>query len=280
MNRALNRIWYGIRYGRRSDLKFGMRYGMYFGIRKLSGMAAGGVLLLLLAACGKQETQIQLQEYTDIPEAELSSETDSVTDAAAGQNTQGAVSESDIDADGSDSIGITESDIAATDTTGQSEIYVFICGHVQEPGVYKVPYGGRVCDGIALAGGLTGDADGTAVNQARLLVDGEKVYIPAIGEDYQEEQSRLPYGYDTASASSGNVGEPGLSGDDGSLVDINHASREELMTLPGIGETKAKAILTYRETHGYFHTKEDIMNIEGIKDGVYQKIESLITVSE
>ncbi|MBR1567452.1 MAG: helix-hairpin-helix domain-containing protein [Lachnospiraceae bacterium] len=240
MNRAWNRVW------------------------KLAGMVAGVALLFLLAACEKQGTQIHLQEYTEIPEAELSSEmeidseAELSSEAATAQNTQEAPE------------------------AQEPEICVFVCGHVKEPGVYELPYGGRVCDGIALAGGLTEDADGTAVNQARPLVDGEKVYIPALGEDYHEDQSVIPYKTGTAytTGSIGNTEELDSANGNRSLVNINYASKEELMTLPGIGETKAEAILTYRENHGLFRTKEDIMNIEGIKDGVYHKIEALITVGD
>lgn len=162
----------------------------------------------------------------------------------------------------------TESDVVLAeveeDSTGEAErledelIYVFVCGQVQRPGVYALSGDKRVCDAIEMAGGCLDTADICAVNQAERLTDGSQIYIPAIGE-----------------ASTMETGD--ISVDDG-LIHLNQAGKEELMTLPGIGESKAEAILEYREAHGGFATKEELMNIPGIKEGVFQKIQELITV--
>lgn len=144
------------------------------------------------------------------------------------------------------------------ETSGEAELlYVFICGQVQEPGVYALEPGSRVCDVIELAGGCLEDADICVVNQAELLKDGSKIYIPAMGEVLTDTMEQAE--------------------SDG-LVHLNRATKEELMTLPGIGEAKADSIIEYRETQGGFSSIEELMNIPGIKEGVFRKIQEYITV--
>lgn len=140
----------------------------------------------------------------------------------------------------------------------EEDVYVFVCGQVQNPGVYSMPSGSRICDALAAAGGCLETANICAVNQAERLQDGEKIYIPAVGEE-------LPVSEGETSASDG-------------LVHLNRATKAELMTLPGIGESKAEQILAYREEHGGFSTVEELMNISGIKEGVFQRIQDYITV--
>lgn len=145
-----------------------------------------------------------------------------------------------------------------SEVSAEEEVYVFVCGQVQYPGVYSMPSGSRICDALAAAGGCLETADICVVNQAECLQDGEKVYIPAIGEE-------LFVSGEEAAASDG-------------LIHLNRATKAELMTLPGIGESKAEQILAYREEHGGFSTVEELMNISGIKEGVFQKIQDYITV--
>lgn len=135
---------------------------------------------------------------------------------------------------------------------------VYICGAVKCPGVYELSAGSRVYEAITMAGGLTKDASETAVNQAQLLVDGQMIQIPT-----KEEAEALQVSEDAA--------------EDG-LVNINTADLEELKTLPGIGDAKAQSIISYRESNGAFEAIEDIKKIEGIKDGVFAKLEGLIKV--
>lgn len=139
----------------------------------------------------------------------------------------------------------------------EEECYVFICGQIQNPGVYRMNPGSRICDVIDAAGGCLETADICAVNQAERLTDGCKIYIPALGE--------IPVVLEETEASDG-------------LVHLNRATREELMTLPGIGEAKAEQILAYREEHGGFSTIDELMNISGIKEGVFNRIQDYITV--
>ena len=116
-------------------------------------------------------------------------------------------------------------------------------------------------EAIAKAGGLTENAAAEAVNQARVVVDGEQIYVPSLDEV----------------KGAGVVSEVTERTDDGK-ININTAGKEELMTLPGIGEAKAEKILRYREEHGAFRSIEDVMQIEGIKEGVFNKIKEDITI--
>lgn len=139
-------------------------------------------------------------------------------------------------------------------------IYVQVSGAVAKPGVYELNEGSRIFQAVELAGGLTEEADGSAVNQAAALSDGQMVYIPRQGEEPSQG---------AASPSAGQA--------DGK-VSLNTATEAELMALPGIGEAKARSILAWREQHGGFSQIEDLMKIEGIKDGVFSKIKDSIKV--
>ena len=141
-----------------------------------------------------------------------------------------------------------------------AELAVHICGAVQNPGVYMLAGGSRICDAIRAAGGLSEDASDHSVNQAALLADGMQIVIPTL-----EEVS-------AAMADSGEA-QGGQK-----LIDLNTATLTELMTLPGIGETRANAILAYREKCGRFSSVEEIMQVSGIKEGSFEKLREYITV--
>lgn len=146
-------------------------------------------------------------------------------------------------------------------------ILVHVCGAVMDPGVYELEVGSRVYQLIELAGGFTRDAAKGYLNLAEGLYDGQKVVIPTVSE---AEDDR--YGQREPEV------EHGGSAADDALININTADKEKLMTLPGIGEAKALAIIARRTEHGVFRTKEEIMQVPGIKEAAYEKIKSLITV--
>lgn len=139
--------------------------------------------------------------------------------------------------------------------TSSAILYVEVCGCVNIPGVYEVTEGTRVYQVIEMAGGLRGDADSKSINKAESVADGQQIYIPSKDEAIAPAE-------DTGTE----------------LVNINKASMDELMTLPGIGQSKAEAIISYRESGGRFETIEDIMNVSGIKDAAFNKIKELICV--
>lgn len=135
---------------------------------------------------------------------------------------------------------------------------VFVCGAVKMPGVYELPAGSRVYEAVALAGGMTDDAALSAVNQAEPLTDGQMIEIPTKEEHELRAAAEEEY-------------------QDG-LVNINTADAEELKTLPGIGDSKARNIIAYREKNGAFKAAEDIKNVDGIGEGVFAKLEDCIKV--
>lgn len=160
-------------------------------------------------------------------------------------------------------------------------IYVYVCGAVENPGVYTFAEGTRVCDAISAAGGMTAQADETCVNQALLLSDQDQVYIRT-QEERDEETSE---GAGKAGISSGAESRAAVSSGSrqestGTVgrINLNTASEEELRTLPGIGESKARAIAAYRSEHGSFARTEDLMQVSGIGTSTYEKLKAMITV--
>ena len=155
------------------------------------------------------------------------------------------------------------------------EICVYVCGQVKHPGVYRLDADSRICDAIRLAGGLTGKAASVSVNQAEKMQDGQQIYIPSKKEAINNNgASEKTEGVAEGGSSSGSTDAQGTSG----KVNINTAGKEELMTLTGIGEARAQAIIKYREIKGRFGSKEQLKEVEGIKDGIYGKLEDQIEI--
>ena len=148
----------------------------------------------------------------------------------------------------------------STKDDSNTDIYVHICGAVINPGVYQVPAGTRVYQALELAGGSSDDAYLSGINLADKLADGQKVYIPAEGENAEG----------ILSIDSGDV--------QSVMININTASEAELMTLPGIGQSRAKDIINYRVKNGLFESIDDIMKVSGIKEAAFEKIKDLIKV--
>lgn len=146
-----------------------------------------------------------------------------------------------------------------------AQIFIYLCGAVRNPAVYGMASGSRLYEAVELAGGLREDAAADAVNLAQVLEDGQRIRIPT--EEEAAQGITDPVMTELAEG-------PAADG----LVDLNRASLAELMTLPGIGETRAQAVLDYRATHGPFQRIEDITNVSGIKEASYEKIKHLIKV--
>ena len=157
--------------------------------------------------------------------------------------------------------------------TPNRQVVVHVCGAVVNEGVYALPAGSRVSEGIAAAGGFSETADTVYHNLAAILSDGQKVYVPTA-----EETKDLSVPDRTSSGDDvGSGGEP--SGDAGpKKVNLNTAGLEELMTLNGIGEAKAKSILQYREKVGPFQSIEEIKNVSGIGDAMFERVRESIIV--
>lgn len=161
-------------------------------------------------------------------------------------------------------------------------VYIHVCGLVSTPGVYGLPAGSRVYEAIEAAGGFSEAAVPDYLNLAQVLEDGMKIQVPdrEQAEEWKARgltQSGISMGGGTAGVqTSGRTG----SGEGGSKarVNLNTASREELMTLRGIGASRADDIIHYRQEFGGFKSIEDIMNVSGIKDAAFEKIKDSITV--
>ena len=151
----------------------------------------------------------------------------------------------------------------------KGDIFVHVCGAVNKEGVYQVKEGSRVVDAIRAAGGLAKKAASYGINQAELLKDGMQVYIPT-----KNEVSRTQV--KTVQSLGSTEGKSVTS--QGNTININTATKEELMKLNGVGEAKAALIITYRETNGGFKNTTDLMKIKGIKQKFFDKIKDSICV--
>lgn len=162
-----------------------------------------------------------------------------------------------------------------TEAIDTNEICVYICGSVKRPGVYYLISGNRISDAVDMAGGLTKKAAKEYVNLAKELTDGERIYIPSKEE---LEDSAIAQELDLNKPENKQSFNRQESEGEQPKLNINQAGPSDLLSLPGIGEAKANAIIKYREEHGLFKQIEDIKKIEGIKDGVFSKIKDFIII--
>ena len=163
---------------------------------------------------------------------------------------------------------------------GAGRIFVHVCGAVKKEGVYELSPDARVVDAIRAAGGCTKKAASFGINQAEALKDGVQVYVPTKAEIKKETNgvgSLASFGTEGVRTGLSSQGmNPGGGGD--ALININLATKEELMKLNGVGEAKAELIITYRQAKGGFKDIKDIMKIKGIKQKFFDKIKDKICI--
>ena len=198
------------------------------------------------------------------------------SDAGNGTGSDSGKHTSDVDIDnGSEAVSDKEMQ--------QAMIYVDVCGAVANPGVFQLAAGSRVFQAIEAAGGYLPEAALTCVNRAGVLTDGQQLYI--LTQEEMERQGLDPA--EMAGASDGQMnGSAGTGQNTGmtaqvqqdNKININTADEAQLTTLTGIGATRAQAIIAYREENGPFVAIEDIMNVQGIKEGTFAKIKDEIVV--
>lgn len=150
---------------------------------------------------------------------------------------------------------VIDSKVENERTEEVEDIYIHISGQVNYPGLLKLKKGQRLYEAIELAGGMTEHADIDQINLSLVLNDQDKVYIPSIGEisKFLETNNNTE------------------------IININTATKEQLMMLSGIGEKTADSIIQYREEN-VFTKIEDLMNVPGIGETKFKKIEKNITI--
>lgn len=152
--------------------------------------------------------------------------------------------------------------------SGEAErlsVVVHVAGSVSKPGLYTLEEGQRVGDAVEIAGGFTGDANSSAVNLARVLVDGEQVWVPSVREASESNSSASENAGPSSAANS-------------ALININTATVEELTQLNGVGTATAEKIIAERTQNGSFASIEDIMRVSGIGEKRFEAIKKFICV--
>ena len=195
----------------------------------------------------------------------------------------GGLTGSDSGKDTLDADADNESEAVSDKEMQQAMIYVDVCGAVANPGVFQLAAGSRVFQAIEAAGGYLPEAALTCVNRAGVLTDGQQLYI--LTQEEMERQGLDPA--EMAGASDGQMNGSAGTGQNAGLtvqaqqdnrININTADEAQLTTLTGIGATRAQAIISYRQENGPFAVIEDIMNVQGIKEGTFAKIKDKIVV--
>lgn len=201
-------------------------------------------------------------------------------------------------------VPLEENKIEEVETTEEiKKVKVDIKGNVQTPGVYELDEGSRVIDAINLAGGLLENSDTSLINLSKTLTDEMTVIIYTKEEiaNYKASKTQIEYVYievekcpdivnDACINQEDNIKEETITNeettssdkiedkDKATLISINTATIEQFDSLPGIGEAKAKSIVEYRDKNGLFETVEDIKNVSGIGESLFEKIKDYITV--
>ena len=153
------------------------------------------------------------------------------------------------------------------------QFLVYVNGAVETPGVYPLFSGARVADAVDAAGGATPEADLTGINLALRVVDEGYYYIPRQGETPPSVASPV-----SQPAADEQAGIAEMSGSGRALINLNTASPQELLALPGIGQVRALAIADHRAQNGPFATVEDVTKVHGIGSGIYEQVRNLVTV--
>ena len=251
-----------------------------------------------LGACGAQREELFLSEKESIAYGDGNRKVESKTEDTdqnreaepnAGNTDQNR--EAEPNAGNTDQNRKAEPSAGSTDRTELSDasseeaktLVVHICGAVSAPGVYELPAGSRIIDAVEAGGGFLPEADEACCNLAEEIVDGCQIYIMTKTESCADGQTEKKAGIQTSPDSDmqttdRNVRSNSATALENGLVNLNTADVAALMTLPGIGESRAKAIISYREQHGAFAQIEDIMKISGIKQAAFSKIKDKITV--
>ena len=251
-----------------------------------------------LGACGAQREELFLPEKESIAYGDGNRKVESkVEDTDQNREAEPNAGNTDQNREAESNAGDTDQNRKAEPSAGSTDrtelsdasseeaktLVVHICGAVSAPGVYELPAGSRIIDAVEAGGGFLPEADEACCNLAEEIVDGCQIYIMTKTESCADGQTEKKAGIQTSPDSDmqttdRNVRSNSATALENGLVNLNTADVAALMTLPGIGESRAKAIISYREQHGAFAQIEDIMKISGIKQAAFSKIKDKITV--
>ncbi len=251
-----------------------------------------------LAACGAQREELFLSEKESIAYGDGNRKVESkVEDTDQNREAEPNAGNTDQNREAESNAGNTDQNREAEPSAGSTDrtelsdasseetktLVVHICGAVSAPGVYELPAGSRIIDAVEAGGGFLPEAEEACCNLAEEIVDGCQIYIMTKSESCADGQTEKKAGIQTSpdgdmQTTDRNVRSNSAPALENGLVNLNTADVAALMTLPGIGESRAKAIISYREQHGEFAKIEDIMKISGIKQAAFSKIKDKITV--
>ena len=238
-----------------------------------------------LGACGAQREELFLSEKESIAYGDGNRKVESkVEDTDPNREAKSNAGDTDQNREAESSAGSTDrTELSDASSEEAKTLVVHICGAVSAPGVYELPAGSRIIDAVEAGGGFLPEADEACCNLAEEIVDGCQIYIMTKSESCADGQTEKKAGIQTSPDSDmqttdRNVRSNSTPALENGLVNLNTADVAALMTLPGIGESRAKAIISYREQHGAFAQIEDIMKISGIKQAAFSKIKDKITV--
>ena len=269
---------------------------------RLWRMVLWGILWAMLCptlgACGAQREELFLPEKESIAYGDGNRKVESkVEDTDPNREAEPNAGNTDQNREAESNAGDTDQNRKAEPSAGSTDrtelsdasseetktLVVHICGAVSAPGVYELPAGSRIIDAVEAGGGFLPEAEEACCNLAEEIVDGCQIYIMTKSESCADGQTEKKAGIQTSPDSDmqttdRNVRSNSATALENGLVNLNTADVAALMTLPGIGESRAKAIISYREQHGAFAQIEDIMKISGIKQAAFSKIKDKITV--
>ena len=238
----------------------------------------------------KELEQEESGETADVEQKELK-DTESGKASLAGTD---LASETSPDSTESEGISKKKAEITESDQSSAIQqpvsrtIYVDVCGAVVNPGVYELSSDSRVFQAIEKAGGYLPGAAASYLNRARSLYDGQQIYVPTqeevdsqtipLTQDETVQDGVVQEGTAQTRTAADNTADGTGSTQAGQRINLNTADVSQLSTLTGVGESKALAIIAYREENGPFTSIEDIMNVPGIKEGTYEKIKDKIAI--
>ena len=238
----------------------------------------------------KELEQEESGETADVEQKELK-DTESGKASLAGTDLASETSPDSTESEGisKKKAEMTESDQSSAIQRPVSQtIYVDVCGAVVNPGVYELSSDSRVFQAIEKAGGYLPGAAASYLNRARSLSDGQQIYVPTqeevdsqtipLTQDETAQDGMVQGGTAQTGTAADNTADDTETTQAGQRINLNTADVSQLSTLTGVGESKALAIIAYREENGPFTSIEDIMNVPGIKEGTYEKIKDKIAI--